>query len=161
MEETNLYNNKEILAYLAGIIDGEGCLLIRKNFSNKGNPCYSPNLTFAMQNEKPSQLFSSVFGTKSYTTIMKNKNYWGVSIGGKKIKSILESLMPYLMVKKQEALLLLELIKNLEENPRKYYKLDNASKVFGGSLPVKQNVQKEREKLFLSVKSFKNYKLYV
>lgn len=39
-------NQKETMAYLAGIIDGEGFLEIRKTTTSVGNVCYSARMSF-------------------------------------------------------------------------------------------------------------------
>jgi len=46
-------NQKETMAYLAGIIDGEGYIEIRKVISSIGNPCYYARMSFFMQDRRP------------------------------------------------------------------------------------------------------------
>jgi len=137
---------KEIIAYLAGIIDGEGFLEIRKVTTSVGNICYSGRMSFFMQDKAPAELFAKVFGGKLLTTKMNKKDYYGIAIGGNKLERILIKLLPYLQVKKQEAEYALELIKNRKEFPaRPIFKNGK----FRGTQEVPRKIQKKREKLFM------------
>lgn len=89
-------NQKEIMAYLAGIIDGEGYLGIRKITSSIGNPCYYDRMCFYMQDKRPAELFAKFFGNKIIVTRMKGKKYYGIAVGSDRLEKILKELLPCL-----------------------------------------------------------------
>lgn len=130
-------NNKEIEAYLAGIIDGEGCLSIRKT-KNKSKAvggytdyykswmevgmCHKPVIDFLykhfggrchMYHQKPS-------GFHVYKPVF----YWVVV--GKNIRPILERVLPYLIEKKEQAEYLL-LFDNLIGKRGQRHSIDNSN----------------------------------
>ncbi len=144
------------LAYLAGIIDGEGCIRITKTKSNIGNICYSSVLSFRMQAKLPAELFKEIFGTEIYERQEKGKNYYGIIVRGKNLKLVLKQLLPYLLVKRKEAIYTLRLLSNREKFPPKY--LWNNGKMIG-SKPIPKEIQSYREKLFKLVDNFKNKKI--
>lgn len=146
-------NQKETIAYLAGIIDGEGFLEIRKSTTSVGNICYSARMIFFMMDKSPSELFVEVFGGRILITKMKGTDYYGIAIGGNKLEKILIELLPYLRVKKEEARCLLELVRNRKKfPPHPVFKKGK----FRGTQRVSKKIQKERKKLFKLCKLAQN-----
>lgn len=93
------------LAYIAGFFDGEGCIRV----DSKGY------LTTIVTNTdvRPLQLFLDVFGgtmcIHSHATTIRKKAYrW--SIKSEAVPEFLEMILPYLICKKEEALLALEFV---------------------------------------------------
>ena len=144
-------SEKETIAYLAGIIDGEGFIEIRKVITSKGNFCYSARMSFFMTNKTPADLFSQIFGSKVLCTKMKRKEYYGIAVGGKNLKPILVKLLPYLRVRKQVALYALELIKNRKEFP--VHPIFENGK-FRGTQEIPKKIQQKREHLFVLCSSY-------
>jgi hypothetical protein len=94
------------LAYLAGIIDGEGTITI----TDKGNGYLTPyilvtNTSSLLHNWLTERNFSS--------TVRKNvlgRRYFHLSIGGWEIEEPLKLLLPYFVIKKLHALCLLRIM---------------------------------------------------
>lgn len=100
-------------AYLAGIIDGEGCLRFSK-FSNKGHPCFHVSVEIANTSKLLLAWLDERMPGAAYHTPRKHKNpkwrdcyAWKVA-GNRKALILLRELLPYLVIKKQQAELLLK-----------------------------------------------------
>lgn len=101
-------NDSELLAYLAGFFDGEGCIMITKrNTRNR----YYLRLHCCNTHEEPLLLFARLFGG----TVQKRRPfgasnlpsfYWQASY--RYAQKALIALTPYLIVKKTRAELALE-----------------------------------------------------
>lgn len=98
-----------VLAYLAGIVDGEGCISIygdgRKNIA--GQCIYRMSLAIAMQHRPILELFVATFGGKIY---LQHKNlavhttpYWRVPYMCHRAAQVLHHLRPYLRIKAEQA----------------------------------------------------------
>lgn len=105
-------SNKLELAYLAGIIDGEGCITINLRHPRDGRSIrHDLNVQCNMQNQKAILLLGQIFGgLKNYRVKDKKSNKivyeWRVS--NRKAYECLKQLFPYLRVKKEQALLGIE-----------------------------------------------------
>ena len=98
-------------AYLAGLIDGEGCVSIRK-WKDKGKYFgYTLCLDIANSNPKLVKWIVENFGGKIYSYKFKNPNHkirhdW--RIYHQRAADILLTVLPYLVIKKTQALLAIE-----------------------------------------------------
>lgn len=94
-------------AYLAGIVDGEGCITISKNGQGV------PYLRFQLQmtDLEAIELISSVAGSKIYnipTSNPKHKDLYKTIILGKKCQEFINIILPYLRIKRKQAEMALE-----------------------------------------------------
>jgi len=111
------WGKQATLAYLAGILDGEGCISILKRKSEKpkeGQCHYDLRVTIGMADRNPPQMFAKIFGGKTYYAdgpynIKTNaRPMWLYRASNKRGEQILTDLLPFLTVKKPQALLALE-----------------------------------------------------
>lgn len=99
------------LAYLAGLIDGEGCLTIDGRKSGN-RTCYVGRLVIAMTGETVNDLrkrygIGAIHKGKPRKPNHRPLSYW--SIAKFQLHPLLKLLLPYLVVKKAQATTLLEL----------------------------------------------------
>lgn len=91
-----------VLAYLAGIVDGEGCVFIQKK--------HVLTLTIGMRDREAIDLFSSYFGIVGRTRTKDKKggihHVWCVT--HRRAFTALKELLPYMRVKRRQAELALE-----------------------------------------------------
>jgi hypothetical protein len=107
------------LAYLAGVIDGEGCIGIRK--TKRTGSCKSTRYAAAVTVGNTSRLLIEqlvgAFGvgcvTYRYPTKTRRACYlWSLSSRG--ARDVLRAVQPYLVVKSEQASVLLEFIDNFD-----------------------------------------------
>ncbi|GAH99585.1 unnamed protein product, partial [marine sediment metagenome] len=104
-----LGTNEQEIAYLAGFFDGEGCVLLKFNYSAGGPSSY---LSVQLANVFPAPLYlcQRIFGGK--VSLAKSRHgcnavyQWGVY--SKKAETFLTVVLPYLIIKKEEAVLALQ-----------------------------------------------------
>lgn len=110
---------KEKIIYVSGLIDGEGCISITKTKPQKGtgqiSPKYEANLTVASTNEEVINWLIENFGghfhyKKVYSIRHKPSFTWELS--SRKLYPFLKNIYPYLIIKKKQAKLVLEYLKN-------------------------------------------------
>ena len=105
------YNNSmkhaEVLAYMAGIVDGEGCIMIGRKSQGKGEP---PRLTMIVNvvntNEWLIQWIKMQFGGNIRNRFPPNpraKMIWTWRVESKKAMEFLKLVMPYLQIKRPQA----------------------------------------------------------
>ncbi len=103
--------------YFAGLIDGEGCISIKRHPPRNGGITnrHVLNLSIEMADPRPIKAFCDFFGLNvTYNTTRHRKNpakhrYLFVAhMGVKKSIKILEKLLPHLIAKKAEAILAIE-----------------------------------------------------
>ena len=157
--------NETILAYLAGFIDGEGSLMIRKNnyrvinpkYGDCKNPQYSPRVGVKNTREEPLILLKETFGgylqkdKKIYPSISgfkSNKPIYVYSAEHNIAYLVVETLLPYLIIKKKQAEVILELRETKKEATKNRYK-NNAE--FHGK-PYRQESILKFEQLYNEVK---------
>lgn len=111
------------VAYIAGLIDGEGTIRIQKHQQGDWNPKYCPTITFTNTNIDSVKLVQDFFrgrreirehvgGTKAFHS---NKVCYRAHRGGRiAVANILMQLLPYLRIKKKQAELILEFDKNFQ-----------------------------------------------
>ena len=118
IEEIAYKPTQVMLAYLAGIIDGEGCIGIecmgpcqRKNgtWARKHN-YYTPRLTVVNTNKFIMfTLMRCLGGTFDIRkTIAGRKTCYRWHVFGKKLEESIKSILPYLQIKHEQARLVLE-----------------------------------------------------
>ena len=139
--------NKIKYAYLAGIIEGEGCIFISnsKNKNRKTNYNFSTLLSIEMGKSDIPKFIYKTFGGNLKVRKRKDRNYfmyiWYVS--GIKMYNILKKVYPYLQQKKKEAKI--------------YFKYAKTLKYPQGRKRLKNNIVKLRKKLIIKLKKEKKY----
>ncbi|MCK4782097.1 hypothetical protein KAS79_04235 [Candidatus Parcubacteria bacterium] len=112
---------KQDLAYLAGIIDGEGCIQLSKSMNN--NRRYTPysyfsTITVEMGCKDVPEWILKRFGGSLRSRIRKNRRLtmwtWQVSNGFS--EELVNHLLPFLVQKKREAELFIEFRKTIKSN---------------------------------------------
>lgn len=95
------------LAYIAGFIDGEGCIRIKK--SNKSGNSYYLTVQVTNCDKQPLLLIQSVFGGKVYFQEKGvNKVIWQYYITCSEAADLLKTLSGFLISKKPQAELAIE-----------------------------------------------------
>ena len=112
------------ISQLATAIDCEGHIGINRMVSSKGNgkPQFSARITLGMTHPAIPYALQETFGStvwvdKSGSHSKRPLYRWSV-VGNTATKSILEALLPFLIVKKEQALNALALIKYVDSFPR-------------------------------------------
>ena len=152
----------EILAYLAGIADGEGTFYIKKRkVAGCKNPLYEERFSIKITSKEIVELFKKVFKRGSVTIegklyqseaqiqagIKRNRKLYLYEAGDKVAATIAYYLHPYLIIKKRQSELLVELRRNKILGRGRY------RKQLGG-LP-KEDLE-FRERLYLEIKQLNN-----
>lgn len=101
-------NQQERLAYLAGIIDGEGWVGLTKMVNKGFRPCITVHMVGRDWIDHLDEI-ARASGLPSYCYHMKTSSRWGI-YGIKRVKRTIEALDPYLFIKKRQADLLMEFI---------------------------------------------------
>lgn len=110
------------MAYLAGLIDGEGSFVILKTetekiakFSRSKSPRYLGYFSIGMVDKSPLEVIRDVIGKgKVYEERVPNRrSIWRIRFGGRiTLIPFIKALLPYLIVKKRQAELLLDFCEN-------------------------------------------------
>ena len=99
-------NRRQLLSYLAGFFDGEGCILARK----RGNSAELA-LDVTQVSTEPLSMFCEEFGGAVTTQYRGTEVIYRWRLYGRaRIELALQELLPYLRVKREQARLALELI---------------------------------------------------
>jgi hypothetical protein len=104
-----LPTDTHVLAYLAGIVDGEGCISIygdgRTNKEGRGT--YRLSLAIAMQHKPVLELFVATFGGTIY---LVHKNlavhttpYWRIPYMCNRAAQVIHHIRPYMRIKTEQA----------------------------------------------------------
>lgn len=99
--------SKLTASYLAGLLDGEGCLDIRK----RQDKYYVARVRITMVDEEMILWLKNSFGGNIHHREFKNSNCrdaYTWTVEGRQVVPILEKVKPYLRLKKQQAEILLE-----------------------------------------------------
>jgi len=124
--------DEKILAYLAGLIDGEGSIMIKKSTyrirSPKYNDCVNPGyfirVTMKNINKDVMELLKKTFGgsvwedRKVYTSkngFQTRHRLWCFDIHDRHAENMLRLLYPYLIIKKPQAEIALKLVEMKRE----------------------------------------------
>jgi len=138
--------NKIILAYTAGIIDGEGCLSIHKTHDKRGldiRERYTNKLIVVSTDKPMVDFLKENFGGGISFKKSKNINHlnqYAWQIGGKKAIEIVKLVYPYLIIKKRQADVFIEYEKTIVTSQ---YRMTD-------------EIREMRIKLFNRIKSYKN-----
>lgn len=102
-------------AWTAGIIDGEGCLYIRRQKASKGakNNCYSLNVRVAMTHMPTIQKLKNLWGGYYSERLRKEDNYKNIAIwelSSENAGILLTKIINYLVTKREEAVVALEFL---------------------------------------------------
>ena len=112
--------SSEDLAYIEGFFDGEGSVSIRIHHRDNGRLCVGFSLTISNSNKNILDWVASYLGGKVYTNTTASKTLvmynWQLR-NHKSLKIVLTALLPYLRVKRNQALLLLKAISLLKPRP--------------------------------------------
>jgi hypothetical protein len=147
------------LAYLAGIVDGEGSIYIGNFSSNPktGNPYYQTNMEVTNTDEKLIDWLVNNFNGRRYKYTEKQtpKNSrrpvhrWILS--GDDLTELCHLLLPYLIIKKRQCEIMIQM--------RKTFERKRASLGRQGTLPLEQEILEERKRLFDEMRSLhcRNY----
>jgi len=108
--------SKSTASYLAGFIDGEGYITLKRN-NNKNRVYYVPTIKIASTDEWIIEWIQKSYGGHYYERKHQNKNhkdsyYW--TLTGKNLKPFLQKIYPYLKLKKTQCGLVLSKIKMQE-----------------------------------------------
>ena len=150
------YDRKEVLAYLAGIVDGEGYVGIKKDLSSvrsghSRSPLYHERIQIRMINEGAISLFQKVLGGNYY----HEKRPYGkhpmycYQASDRLATHILRKLLPFLIVKRRQAELVLRL-RDSKDGPQTYGSLGNKKGRRG--TPMSRHILQHRESLYQMVK---------
>jgi hypothetical protein len=93
----------EMLIWAAGFFDGEGCIGVAR--SKKGKPCvyYSIQITAFQNMRAPLDIFRQLpGGTIRYSTTHSTGG-WVWQLSGRNLKLALEKMLPFLVVKREQA----------------------------------------------------------
>ena len=101
-------------AYIAGIIDGEGCLSAKLMKQRNGSYSVILMLYITNSNKKVINLISSKYGGYVYTRHRKNRRVlYENRLQGELLEKLLKDIYPYSIIKKQELKLGLMFCKTL------------------------------------------------
>ena len=112
-----------LYSYLAGIIDGEGTIRIGlSNKDSRGNvqKCFYASISVGMTDYKVIKLLSDTFGSSVRKESVLNRKLmfrWGTS-GNKVVPKIIEKIIPYLIVKKEQAELVIKFCETFKDKQR-------------------------------------------
>ena len=113
-----------LLAYIAGIMDGEGTIRLQKNkVKANWNFTYHAQLSMGMVTEEiPNLLKETLGGNVREERVLNRRSIWRWTLTGRfQIIAILEALLPYLRVKKPQAELALEFCRNWKNATRHHH----------------------------------------
>jgi hypothetical protein len=136
-----LNESSHLPSYIAGIIDGEGCITIKLSRKNsKRAPCYTSDVAVSMSNEEVIKLLHQRYGGTYWVRTFPNEDWRAMycwAIGNQGCQRVLEEVLPFLIVKKKQAEFCLKLC---------------AEKQSGRSVPLTEEEIAYRTSLYLSCK---------
>jgi hypothetical protein len=138
-----------IIPYIAGIIDSEGCLTIKKTDSSKHNgrvtPTYLTLIDIGMSDTEPLKMIQDEFGGlfSSRNKTPKRKTIFLYRSTQNITESILNKVLPYLIVKKQQAQILLSL-RELQSRARSYKTTPSSTQKFPNAYGTMRIIQTTR-----------------
>jgi hypothetical protein len=139
-----------IIIYLAGFCDGEGTITIVKQVRiQRATPSYIGMLSVGNTNEEVLDLYVKTFGGKITQTkqwSQRHKPYFQWWIYSSGMVKALEAMLPYLIIKREAAQLVIALQKTIWGQMRRGGRGGRGKKVSPGELEI-------REKLYQQFKS--------
>lgn len=149
-----------VLAYLAGIVDGEGSISIGSYaVTTIGTPQFTTYLSVSNTNKDMIDWLSNNFGTKPilYTTKQLAKNcrlpVWRWQITGDKLLHICELILPYVVAKRRQVEIMIEMRKTFKE--RTYAKGQRGPKVSDELIARRYSLIKELRSLHIRTSNIK------
>lgn len=128
------------MAYMAGLIDGEGHIGIKSDSTKKQyRTYYYERISIANTCKEVVDMFSGEFGGYVYLhkpSKLSDNSYWTWEVTNTKARIAISKLMPYLVVKKHEA----EMVTLLSDNKIKKYDI------------IPDDIQEYRKHLFDDIK---------
>lgn len=96
-------NREELLIWAAGFFDGEGCIGVSR--SKKGKLCvyYSIQITAFQNVRAPLGIFHQLFGGTIRYSTTHSTGGWVWQLSGRRLKVALEEMLPFLIVKREQA----------------------------------------------------------
>lgn len=137
--------DKTVLAYLAGMIDGDGYITVTRS-TRSGKIYFGPQVGIAGTRREPHDLASSIWGGKVSLYHPKNPFHRGQYQWSRQDDSavpIIEAIYPYLLVKKEQASLALDLFEHMEGKKNK----ENQFPWFGPEYSPIPYMEKIREEM--------------
>ena len=108
-----------ILAYLSGIVDGEGSINITQYKTRSNTIRWRPSIKVSMVDKQPIELFSKTFGFNVTLTKAKSgRTVYTCDAAWRGCRTILEQLYPYLISKKDLAKLVMDFCDHVSKYPR-------------------------------------------
>jgi hypothetical protein len=111
-----------VIAYMAGIVDGEGALTSGSYAKAKnGNPWYTTYLIISSTDEVLVDWLVIHFGSKKFTYTRKQtpknslKTVYKWQCTGERLLHICELIYPYLVIKRRQAEIIMEMVKSGKE----------------------------------------------
>lgn len=105
-------------SYIAGFVDGEGCINIHRNNNGKS---YTARLMIGNTNFKVISYIQGLYGGSlnqiREDKLGNSKKFYMLYLTGKSAFGLINDILPYLRVKKEQAKTLLLLEKHMMENP--------------------------------------------
>jgi len=97
-------------SYVAGFVDGEGTITFARRRTGAGNPMLQPR--FLIGQKKPEVLYMIQGKVGDGYVLLSNKGLYVYQHDGvRKLPPLLENLLPYLIIKKRQAEILLDYCK--------------------------------------------------
>jgi len=119
-------------AYIAGFIDGEGCITVYKSES-----CIDSKLLIGNTNKEVIEKIRSIVGfgriyqKKPYQHPLYHKLLYSLEYSSRQAKEVLEEVLPYLIAKHKQAVLFITLVKLKEKSkPNKVFEKEQQEKIF-------------------------------
>lgn len=143
------------LAYLAGIVDGEGCLCIYRvnpaKYNRYQNPCFRSSLTISNTRKELFNWIEEHFGNLNHSkkhrrSIFKKHSQherwiYEWTVQGNRLVDLCNQLLPYLVLKKRQAELMIEFRKTFD-----------LQKGFGAHTPLSPDIIALREDIRIEIK---------
>ena len=134
---------KEIIAFIAGLFEGEGSISIANLVNKSWNKRTDYNLKVRISNTDKQLLGWIVanYGGKIYrSSIVNNKTVWAWAVHSRIAEKFLKDVMPYLICKKERAVLALEFRKTKDNGHKRWYR-------------IPENISRLREEIYLEMKT--------
>ena len=131
------------IAYIAGLIDGEGYLGIKKTprlYNGRVNPQYQERIQIRMVDEQAIEFITNTFGGtyhKESPHAAKGRPLYCFATTDKQSVKIITTILPYLRVKNRVAETVLRL-RSLKDNPDKVAVLTTVKSRWGHDMEVKR-----------------------
>ena len=95
------------VAWAAGFFDGEGCISISKPINKRKNGVhytgYQLQAIVAQRDRRPLEVIVGLFGGNITAVKIHGSTYWYLRKHGAKAAELLEQLLPFLVLKKEQA----------------------------------------------------------